>query len=79
MCLQAKQLKQKALPENILNENVCLQKKPHRKHKTLNYDQFALLKTRIMLQKTLKYKLATIKLAIYNSFWCVHIMGSVLT
>lgn len=59
----------------------CLltKKKPHRKHKTLNYDQFALLKTRIMLQKTLKYKLATIKLAIYNSFWCVHIMGSVLT
>lgn len=40
------------------------QKKPP---KTLHYDQFAFPKTKIMLQKTLKYKLATIKLAVFNS------------
>lgn len=40
--------------------------------KTLNYDQFAFPKTKIMSQKTLKYKLATIKLADSNSLWYIY-------
>lgn len=36
-------------------------------------------KTKIMLQKTLKYKLATIKLVVFNSLWYMYSMRNVLT